>query len=269
MLVGQQRVADRSRRTVQKPARGLAVVARWSASGRCPQQRKMSRIASCSAEKRRSRSSVSGRRWPALGRRPRNARRALRITATSIASCSSAPSAGGRSRTRRIPSPPATSAIPMAALCTAIRRERRAITIASASRSSRSVVSTMSAASELAVEPRTPIAMPTSAAARAGASLTPSPTMAVTAARARRAPPRPSRQASAARVPRRGRAPNRSVARALVGHRSASPAGHSGGAQSANGPRRILSQWIHEDYCARKASVDTHPGNHRPVECRA
>ena len=55
------------------------------------------------------------------------------------------------------------------------------MSMASASRSSRSVVSTMSAASEDAVEPRAPIATPTVAAARAGASLTPSPTMTVTA----------------------------------------------------------------------------------------
>ena len=45
----------------------------------------------------------------------------------------------------------------------------------------RSVVNTMSAASEDAVAPRAPIATPTVAAASAGASLTPSPTITVTA----------------------------------------------------------------------------------------
>ncbi len=67
--------------------------------------------------------------------------------------------------------------MPTAALCTAMPRARRAMLMASARRSSRSVVSTMSAASDEAVEPRAPIAIPTVAAARAGASLTPSPTM--------------------------------------------------------------------------------------------
>ncbi len=55
-----------------------------------------------------------------------------------------------------------------------------AIAIASATRSSRSTISTTSAASLEAVAPRAPIATPTSAAASAGASLMPSPTMIVT-----------------------------------------------------------------------------------------
>ena len=48
-----------------------------------------------------------------------------------------------------------------------------------------SAVSTMSAASELAVDPRAPIAIPTSARANAAASLTPSPTKATLPSRAR------------------------------------------------------------------------------------
>ena len=72
-------------------------------------------------------------------------------------------------------------AMPPAALWTAMRRARTAISMASARRSTRSVVRMMSAASEVAVEPRAPMATPMSAAARAGASLTPSPTMTVTA----------------------------------------------------------------------------------------
>ena len=66
-----------------------------------------------------------------------------------------------------------------ATLWTAIPRERRAIRIASATRSSRSTTRTTSAASDDAVAPRAPIATPTSAAASAGASFTPSPTMIV------------------------------------------------------------------------------------------
>ncbi len=62
-----------------------------------------------------------------------------------------------------------------------MRRGRMVMVTASARRSTRSVVSTMSAAWAEALEPRAPMATPTSAAARAGASLTPSPTMTVTA----------------------------------------------------------------------------------------
>ena len=73
----------------------------------------------------------------------------------------------------------ATSDIPMPAitLCRAIVRARWAMRIASGSRSRRSTVITRSAASELAVAPRAPMATPTSAVASAGASLMPSPTM--------------------------------------------------------------------------------------------
>ena len=71
--------------------------------------------------------------------------------------------------------------MPTTALCTAMCRDQRAMSIASASRSTRSVVNTMSAASEEAVAPRAPIATPTVAAASAGASLIPSPTITVTA----------------------------------------------------------------------------------------
>ena len=65
----------------------------------------------------------------------------------------------------------------MRTLSRAMRRERRAMRMASGSRSRRSTVMTTSAASELAVAPRAPMATPTSALARAGASLMPSPTM--------------------------------------------------------------------------------------------
>ena len=69
--------------------------------------------------------------------------------------------------------------IPTIALSSAMRRKRRAMAIASARWSSRFVVSTMSAALEFVVDPRAPIATPTVAAASAGASLTPSPTITV------------------------------------------------------------------------------------------
>ncbi len=77
--------------------------------------------------------------------------------------------------------------MPTSTLCSAIERERLAIVMASATRSSRSTISTTSAASLEAVAPRAPIATPTSAAARAGASLIPSPTMIVTPPSARSA----------------------------------------------------------------------------------
>ncbi len=67
--------------------------------------------------------------------------------------------------------------MPTITLWSAIVRARRAIRMASGRRSSRSTVITRSAASELAVAPRAPIATPTSAVASAGASLMPSPTM--------------------------------------------------------------------------------------------
>ena len=96
-------------------------------------------------------------------------------------SCSSAPNAGGSRPNAATTIAASDIAMPASALCTAIRRARRAISIASARRSSRSVVSTTSAASEEAVAPRAPIATPTVAAASAGASLRPSPTITVTA----------------------------------------------------------------------------------------
>ena len=96
-------------------------------------------------------------------------------------SCSSAPAAGGNHPSAAIAMATNDNVMPTTALCTAMRRDQRAMSIASARRSRRSVVNTMSAASEEAVAPRAPIATPTVAAANAGASLTPSPTITVTA----------------------------------------------------------------------------------------
>ena len=71
--------------------------------------------------------------------------------------------------------------MPTSTACSAMRLERWAMRIASASASTRSTIRTTSAASEDAVAPRAARATPTSAAARAGASFTPSPTMIVAA----------------------------------------------------------------------------------------
>ena len=87
----------------------------------------------------------------------------------------------------------------------AIAFDRRAIRIASARASTRSTVSTTSAASDDAVAPRDASATPTPAAASAGASLMPSPTMMVgplrTRARWRRACPAGSHSASTVSTP--------------------------------------------------------------------
>ena len=64
-------------------------------------------------------------------------------------------------------------------LCRAMARARLAMTTASETRSRRSTRMTTSAASDDALAPLAPMAMPTSAAASAGASLIPSPTISV------------------------------------------------------------------------------------------
>ena len=116
------------------------------------------------------------RRREAAGR---NARRALRITATSITSCTIAAATGTSHPVAAASIASIDSPMPTPMLSTAMRRARCAMTIASPTRSSRSARITTSAASEEALAPRAPIAMPTSAAASAGASLIPSPTMTV------------------------------------------------------------------------------------------
>ena len=70
-------------------------------------------------------------------------------------------------------------AMPATMLCTAMPRARFAMETASETRSSRSVRMTTSAASDDALAPLAPMAMPTFAAANAGASLMPSPTITV------------------------------------------------------------------------------------------
>ena len=95
-------------------------------------------------------------------------------------SCTIAPATGTSSPKAPRSIPPNASPMPITTLCSAIRRERRAIEMASAIRSSRSTIRTTSAASDEAVAPRAPIATPTSAAASAGASFNPSPTKIVT-----------------------------------------------------------------------------------------
>ena len=110
---------------------------------------------------------------------PRRARSALRMTMTSMASWRIAPATTGRSPTAAATIATTDIPIPRTTLWTAIERARRAIWTASVKRSSRSTAMTMSAASEDALAPRAPIATPTSARARAGASLRPSPTITI------------------------------------------------------------------------------------------
>src|SRR5271169_4128531 len=58
---------------------------------------------------------------------PRSARSALKMTATSITSCNSAPSTGGRSPSAATIMAMKESPMPAITLCRAIKRERRAI----------------------------------------------------------------------------------------------------------------------------------------------
>ena len=101
------------------------------------------------------------------------------MASTSMTSCRTAPAAGGRYPTAATIIAASDSPMPTRTACSAIRCERRAMRIASARASIRSTVSTTSAASDEAVAPRAASATPHPAAASAGASLTPSPTMIV------------------------------------------------------------------------------------------
>lgn len=73
---------------------------------------------------------------------------------------------------------PTLTAMPSQMACRAILTVRWAMAMLVATRLRSSSMMTTSADSLAAVDPRAPIAIPTSAAARTGASLTPSPTMA-------------------------------------------------------------------------------------------
>ena len=108
-----------------------------------------------------------------------NARSALRMTATSMASCVKAPATGGNRPTAATSMASPDIPIPATMLCSAMPWARLAIVTASETRSSRSTRITTSAASDDALAPRAPIAIPTFAAAKAGASLIPSPTITV------------------------------------------------------------------------------------------
>ena len=99
-----------------------------------------------------------------------------------MASCSSAPHTAGSSPAAATPMAASDMPMPASTLCMAIRRVRRASTATSPRRPIWSTVRTASAASDDAVEPRAPMAIPTSARASAGASLIPSPVM-ITGAR--------------------------------------------------------------------------------------
>ena len=101
--------------------------------------------------------------WPGV-----KARSALRITATSIASCVNAPATGDNRPTAAKNIAVPDIAMPAIMLCTAMPRVRFAMATASETRSSRSVRMTTSAASDEALAPLAPMAMPTPAAARCG-----------------------------------------------------------------------------------------------------
>jgi hypothetical protein len=110
-------------------------------------------------------------------RAPHRTRSALRITAASSASCSTAPSAGVSRPTLATTISAKLTPSPTPMLCSAMRRMRRLIAMASPTRAMSSTSSTMSAASAETAVPCSPIATPTVAAASAGASLIPSPTI--------------------------------------------------------------------------------------------
>ena len=104
----------------------------------------------------------------------------MRMDATSIPSWMIAPATGPNRPKAANPMNPNDRPMPMSTACRAIPFERRAMKIASTRTSRRSTISTTSAASDDAVAPRAARATPTSAAASAGASFKPSPTMIVT-----------------------------------------------------------------------------------------
>ena len=137
------------------------------------------RSTACSALNRRARSASASASVP-FDAPVFSVRKAFRMTATSMTSWVSAPHAAGSQPRAATAMAAMERPMPAITLWVAMRLARRAMTAASPRRSSRSTVRTTSAASELAVAPRAPMATPTSARASAGASLMPSPTMMVT-----------------------------------------------------------------------------------------
>ena len=105
------------------------------------------------------------------------ARSELAIATMSTTSCSSAPMIAGMMPKAAMSISTIDSAMPTQIDSLATRRVRRPTDTATAAREMSSRTITTSAVSEAAVEPRAPIAMPTSDTARTGASLTPSPTI--------------------------------------------------------------------------------------------
>ena len=99
------------------------------------------------------------------------------MAARSTSSWVSAPATAGMNPNAATSIRATLRAMPSQMLLRATRMVRRPISTASATLAMSSATSTTSADSLAAVEPRAPMAMPTSAAARTGASLTPSPTM--------------------------------------------------------------------------------------------
>ena len=130
---------------------------------------------------------------------------------------------------------------------------------ASATRSTRSTVMTASAVSEETVAPAAPIAMPRSASASAGASLTPSPTM-ITGRELRVVAQRVGRPRACPRASARRRRGRRRAARPIaLGDRAAVAGDHRDvadalGAQPLDDPLGVGAQLVgHHDHAGRHA----------------
>src|SRR5699024_1623424 len=108
-----------------------------------------------------------------------NACNATTIATTSTASCNSAPKVAGKYPKAAIIINPIDTEIPNQIDCSAIDTVRMAIWTTSSSWAKLSEVITASADSYAHVAPRASIAIPTSAVAKIGASLMPSPTISV------------------------------------------------------------------------------------------
>ena len=188
------------------------------------------------------------------------------MTATSMASWVMAPQVAGSHPTAAMPMANRESPMPATTDWVAMVRERRAMVTASPSRSRRSTLRTTSATSDEAVAPRAPMATPTSARARAGASLMPSPTMTVG----------PNRRASSTACDLLGRCP---LGEDLVdadhgadglGGLGPIPGDHHDSidavlAQAAQGARRVGSDGIVEEQGAGRLAVDGDEDADHPV----
>ena len=147
--------------------------------------------------------------------------------------------------------------MPAIMLCTAMRRVRFAMTIASLTRSSRSVRMTTSAASDEALAPLAPMAMPTPAAASAGASLMPSPTIRLGSGAARSPPHRPYRRAPGLQARNRDRVLPQCFWASSGDPREHHDPRHPGRAKQPDGTRCFRPQFICEQQCSNRATIDS------------